>query len=141
MAFSMQAVHTPKYVTLTKHAGGALCLPEASNAQSLGLNQVALCAVLLQMSRSPPLLPISLPFNTRLFQHQLFLSASFSCNDCIEKETASQFTVQDSALIFFLLYNTSSPAASEPLSAVVFCSLNATGLGLPGCIVVFTAHL
>lgn len=40
-----------------------------------------------------------------------------------KKTTASQFTVQDSALIFFLLYYTSSPAASEPLLALVFCSL------------------
>lgn len=42
---------------------------------------------------------------------------------------------------FFLLYYTSYPAASEPLSAVAFCSLNATGLSLTGCITIFTAYL
>lgn len=44
---------------------------------------------------------------------------------------------------YSLLYYTSYPAASQPSLAVgfFFCSLNATGLSLPGCITVFTVYL
>lgn len=60
-------------------------------------------------------------------------------NKYIEKKKEWQFTAQGLAL-FFPLYYSSYPAASEASMAAVW-SLNATGLRLPGCITVFVASL
>lgn len=142
----MQAVHTPEHVTGRKHARWAACLPEASNAtvtrpKSGRLRGRHCCGWARVHPFSPApyrIVPASafcalLPWATvSVIKIKTEIRRK-------KKEKEWQFTAQGLA-VFFPLYYSSYPAASEASMAAVW-SLNATGLGLPGCITVFVASL
>lgn len=103
----------------------AICLPKASNAAVARPKSGRLRAVLLQRSPSPPLLPSHL--NHQICYSSLLPSAS------LFKDKGITICCARCGPNFSLLRYISFPAASEPLSAVRFCSLNATGLRLQHC--------
>lgn len=118
--------------------------PRPLTLLSLGLNQVgSVCSAAAGEQESTPSPHFPSDLNYQIIRASAFFSLlPLAVVSVFKKTRESRFTVQDLALIFFFFFT--APATLQLLShhrLLFFCSLNATGLSLAGCIAVFTAYL